>query len=1038
MDHVIRGLTFLSALLVVAIQGMAADSDLLLRWPAHEGTGAKVADVSGNGLDGKSAAGWMAEGSLKALAFDGEKDGGVRAVVPNDKAIGTGGWTFLAWIRPDVLGYPGQQDQRRIFSYGKYPDASINVDVTGAGRLNWYVEYNPTDGKTVATGGNSSPRIRAKSWIHVAVLMDRKKGRMTVYLNGREAGESALPQDWAGDFSVNNEVAVGATGQKYQGAMADVAIWRRALNDQEIKAEFAGQCETYGVQEGDGMTLIEKLGDIADAGNAAMAQRKTGEARTAFARIVATPDVPAGWAAWAELRAAQAYRLDGDDARAREFYRRIQANANYLPHHRQEAAEILSEMDRAANGLPARDVTASRTKLPEVKAFAADIWVAPDGSDRNPGTADKPVATLARAQELVRAQKARAASPIAVILKNGTYLASQPLALTAEDSGKDGAPVVWKAAEPGKVVIYGGFHLTGFTPVRDPSVLARIAPEAREKVQVCDLKKLGLTDYGTLAVRGFGQPPSPPTVEVYADGEPQTLARWPNKGFVMAGKLVEPGSKPKGIPSVFEYLDDRPARWTKAQDVWLSGYFKYLWADATIKVGSIDPATKRITTDQPYAYGKGDGMDAKEGIKYYAFNLLEELDQPGEWYLDRSTGQLYLWPTGDVAKQTIEIGVLAQPFVTMTDVTNVRMEGLTWDLGRADGIRINGGSDVQLVGCVVRRTAGTGVAIDGGVRHIVLGCDIHHTGRAAIVLRGGDRSTLTRADFVVENCHLHHFGRIDRTYTPAIDARGIGMRFAHNLMHDCPSSAMRVDANEVIVEYNQTHNVVLESDDQGAMENNGNPTFRGMVFRYNRFEDIGNGSTMTAGQAAIRFDDVISGMLVYSNVFIRSASGHFGALQINGGRDNVFDNNLLVDCKAGISGGWRPNHDLWKKIADRSRADFIQNDLYLERYPDMKRMLDKNGQNFCWRMALVDCGTPISQKAGFDVLALGTWNLNDAGIAAAARERWNLSPDCDLVLRLGIRPIPVDEIGLYEDKTRASWPVISTPVAVPEWRKAKQ
>jgi hypothetical protein len=319
----------------------------------------------------------------------------------------------------------------------------------------------------------------------------------------------------------------------------------------------------------------------------------------------------------------------------------------------------------------------------------------------------------------------------------------------------------------------------------------------------------------------------------------------------------------------------------------------------------------------------------------------------------------------------------------------------------------------------------------------VLGCDIHHTGRGAIVLSGGDRVTLRRADFLVENCHMHHFGRIDRTYTPAIDAKGVGMRFAHNLMHDCPSSAMRVDGNDMAVEYNQTHNVVLESDDQGAMETYGNPTFRGVVFRYNRFEDIGNGSTMTAGQAAIRFDDVISGMLVYSNVFIRSASGHFGAININGGRDNVFDNNLFIDCKAGITGGWRPNHQLWEKAANHSRADFIQNELYLTRYPEMKRMLDKNGQNFSWRMAMIDCGTPVSQKGNFDILALGTWGRSEEAIAAVGRERGNVSADSDLALRLGIRPIPVEEIGLYADKTRASWPVDSTPVRAPEWRTGK-
>ncbi|MEI8064592.1 MAG: hypothetical protein WCH84_11080, partial [Verrucomicrobiota bacterium] len=101
--------------------------------------------------------------------------------------------------------------------------------------------------------------------------------------------------------------------------------------------------------------------------------------------------------------------------------------------------------------------------------------------------------------------------------------------------------------------------------------------------------------------------------------------------------------------------------------------------------------------------------------------------------------------------------------------------------------------------------AGNGVTINGGTRHMLLGCDIHHTGRNATSLTGGNRANLERADFLVENCHLHHFGRIDRTYTPAIYAAGVGMRIAHNLMNDGPSSCVRIDGNDILVEYNEVH-----------------------------------------------------------------------------------------------------------------------------------------------------------------------------------------------------------------------------------------
>ena len=54
----------------------------------------------------------------------------------------------------------------------------------------------------------------------------------------------------------------------------------------------------------------------------------------------------------------------------------------------------------------------------------------------------------------------------------------------------------------------------------------------------------------------------------------------------------------------------------------------------------------------------------------------------------------------------------------------------------------------------------------------------------------------------------------------------------------------------------------------------------------------------------------------------------------------------------------------------------------------------------------------------------------------AAGEDFRLCADAPLFARVGFRPIPVEEIGLYEDEFRASWPVHTTPVSLPDWREA--
>ena len=123
--------------------------------------------------------------------------------------------------------------------------------------------------------------------------------------------------------------------------------------------------------------------------------------------------------------------------------------------------------------------------------------------------------------------------------------------------------------------------------------------------------------------------------------------------------------------------------------------------------------------------------------------------------------------------------------------------------------------------------------------------------------------------------------------------------WAHNKIHDTPCHALRIEGNDHVVEYNEVFNVVRESDDQGGIDMFYNPTYRGNIFRYNFWHDIGSGRA--CGGAGIRLDDAISGNLIYGNVFARCSDGNFGGVQIHGGKDNWVENNLFVDCHFGIS-----------------------------------------------------------------------------------------------------------------------------------------
>lgn len=759
-------------------------------------------------------------------------------------------------------------------------------------------------------------------------------------------------------------------------------------------------------------------------------------ARAEFRQVMAAAHAPAHFRSYAHLRLAQSFVADNDAGAAIEEYSRIAATDDYPEVHRSEAREIAAQGKRTQAGLPARDVEASRTTLPPIDAYALELFVAPEGSDSNPGTRAQPFATLEKARDTLRRRRAAGElprGPVAVRLLPGTYERRSTFQLGKQDSGSPDAPVVYRADAAGTAVLYGGLRLTGIEPVTNPDVLARLPVEARGRVHQIDLRRLGV-EVPALQERGYGVPVPRSTLELFFNHDPMVLARWPNEGFVNGGAIVQPGSKTTTEPSVFTYLDERHARWAGARDAWLYGYFAHGWADRTLKVHETDPVRRTVSCG-PYRLLERTMEPVKwfnQGrIRYHVFNLLEELDRPGEWYIDRASRVLYLYPPADPATAIIEIGRLDQPMMVMRGAAHVRVEGLVFDLARANGIDWRDCENCYIAGCTVRRFAAEGIGIRGGRDCGIIGCNLYSLGRNATTVTGGDRTTLTPARHVVENCRMYEFGRLDHTYVPAVQLEGVGNRVAHNLFYECPSSVVRVEGNDHLLEYNRVHRVLLETEDQGAMELFGNATYRGVVFRFNYFSDIGGGETMKgpAGRAAIRFDDAISGMLVYGNVFRRAAQG-FGAINMNGGRDNVIDSNLFVECERAITGGYNPRNVWWQKL--NRTPGFMISELYLQRYPALRTVHDEPGLNQAWRNVFFRSGPPFTtygepSPEKFDVLANATFADTDPGFIDAKGGDFRLRSDTVLRAQVGGRAIPMDEIGPYADRYRASWPVEVKP-----------
>ena len=673
-------------------------------------------------------------------------------------------------------------------------------------------------------------------------------------------------------------------------------------------------------------------------------------------------------------------------------------------------------------------------------APAAELYVAPNGDDANPGTQAQPFATLARARDAVRAlkQPGLPAGGIKVILRGGVYRLEQTLALTAEDSGSQNSPIVYTSAPGETARLVGGPAIPpeDFKAVTDPAVNARLDPAARGKVKVVDLAQLGVTNPGEAwppVFRGYAGWP-----ELFFDRQPMSIARWPNEGFAEVAKVIDSGSKPRvqekpDRPGTFQYSGDRPERWLTADEVFLNGYWCFKWYDECLKVAKIDPEAKSITFEKPHMYGIG----GVSGGFYFALGLLEELDQPGEYYVDRKANQLYFWPPAELQGQEIGLSLLKDPMISLTDTTDVRLERLTFEFSRNLAVNIAGGARNQVAGCTIRNLAIDAIRVGGGTDNGVLSCDLYNLGGAGISLSGGDRATLTPCGNYAENCHIHHFGRLYRTHKDAVNFNGVGCVAKHNLIHDAPHHAMDFGGNLHTVELNEIHDVCTETDDAGAIYTGRDWTVRGTVIKHNFWHDIGGSAHV--GNQAIYVDDTACGVTSIGNVILRVYRGFL----IGGGRDNVLDNNYIIDCKIpihidnrGLSWSGKGTEN-WGTLTTRLAAVPYQQEPWKSRFPKLFGILDDEPGvpkgNLVTRNLIVDCGKlHLAKEAVANGTIENNWETkDDPGFVDAAGMNFSLKDGAAALAQIkGLEPIPFDQIGLVKDAYRTVLPV-NRPTILP-------
>ncbi len=569
-------------------------------------------------------------------------------------------------------------------------------------------------------------------------------------------------------------------------------------------------------------------------------------------------------------------------------------------------------------------------------------------------------------------------------------------------------------------------HVSDLLPVSRGDVAAAIDPKVRERVLELDLTKHGIESGGAFPTLGFGFPQQPAAPEVFVDGHPMRLSRWPKRGYLHVKQVCDEGgtkSNEKVCGAVFACDDQRMTKWCVDRGIGCFGYWFFDWASSQHPVQQIEG--DRVCLAGPTKYGVS-AAGQGQGGRFRFLNVLEELSEPGEFCIDRRSGMLYLIPPENDCK-TFMLSALAQPLMVLRDARSVHLQGFIFEGGRGDGVAIEGGSDNALIRCEIRNCGGRG-ALVSGMANRVQGCHLHDLGQGGIVLDGGDRRELQPAANVIEDCDIHHYNRVDPCYRPGIAVNGVGHRIRHNHVHQAPHFGIWVHGNDHVVELNELDHLCLDTSDCGAFYMGRNPSERGVVVRHNYFHHIGSG--LHQGESAVYFDDGSTGT-VTGNVFYKAGTignARMGAIFVHAGKDVLIENNLFIECDLAV-GIMPAGREQWEDFLHGRLpgCDYVREWLfedvdvtappYTTAYPalhDLDEFPDRNTirHNIAYKCSEFLSVNRCRRRDGFESFEQEmTGNLFtdvDPGFVDFDDGDFRLRPDSKVFHRIpGFRPIPI-------------------------------
>lgn len=677
------------------------------------------------------------------------------------------------------------------------------------------------------------------------------------------------------------------------------------------------------------------------------------------------------------------------------------------------------------------------------------LYVSPNGNDSAEGNIDTPLATMEGAKKKLREIKNSQGfkeDGAVVYFRGGNYQLKQSVEFTDLDSGTEEQPILYRAYRDEKVSFFGGIILDGkdFQKTTDSNILNRIVDTgARDKIYEYSLADAGVTEVLERAWRGSYSksyldgivakfPECDGDYELFIDGDAMEPAKYPNDGFMTVEKVHESCAPRHMTDAEIQTYKNKPAneratmkinlsgdynerakKWTNAKDMLMFGYFMEDWADATVLVDTIDANTGTIRSKYPHTYG------VKEGARVYVYNLLEEVDAPGEYYVDTVTNTLYIYPPKDITNSDIKMSVLKTPLIKLDKCKYITFKNMDFSVSRTNIFNGDNCENITVDGCELSWTGDKAAYFSSGYKNGFIDCYVHDVNGGVRMVNCGDKTTLTSGECYVENCEFKDFARLTKTYNYAVQFNAcVGDKTLYNEIHGATHAGFTSNGNNSLVAFNEAYDLCTETDDAGAFYVGRETLTRGNKFLYNYIHDIGTSLETSMGVRGIYLDDGFSSYDIAGNVFENVAGN---AVFIGSGRDNIVYNNIFVNCLKSITGS--RYGDLNGILTDIDNTTIHNTDIWKEAYPELYGMKpeDKNtpkgnvfSTNLIYNSAKPDINSTLETLG---VVENNYVTKENPGFVDEGNRNYVIKSDSHIYKEIpGFTAVPFTRMGRYSDR----------------------